>query len=205
MTDMTTELTETLTPTAGFEEAVSTASTQASDAPNEAIRIAVLTSDQVPNLHQMRLDMTATLPRAFGPSNEQLKKLPLSHSQQCFQNHWGVDDNFLLAAWHGKQLIGTIGLLRCEEGNARHIAVVWNLFVRPSHQGQGVARKLLQGVIDKARHIQGLEQLKLELSASQAPAFNLYKSFGFSEFGREPAGLKLSGDYIDVIHMSMAL
>jgi RimJ/RimL family protein N-acetyltransferase len=205
MTDNTAELADTIAAVADFDAAVTSRSAQASDAPEEAIRIAVLTSDQVPELHQMRLDMTATLPRAFGPSNEQLKQLPLSHSQQCFQNHWGAGDNFLLAAWHGKQLIGTIGLLRCEEGNARHIAVVWNVFVRPSHQGRGVARSLLQGVIDKAREIPELEQLKLELSASEAPAFNLYKSLGFSEFGRESAGLKLSDDYIDVIHMSMAL
>lgn len=52
-------------------------------------------------------------------------------------------------------------------------------------RGQGIARRLLQAGIDWARG-RGAEAVHLEVDEHNEPALGLYRSFGFSEWGRRP-------------------
>ncbi len=62
-------------------------------------------------------------------------------------------------------------------------AELLTLAVVPEYQGQGLGRRLLQGVLEQAREA-GAEQLFLEVRVSNAPAILLYRSTGFSDCGR---------------------
>jgi ribosomal-protein-alanine N-acetyltransferase len=63
-----------------------------------------------------------------------------------------------------------------------HLAL---LAVCPSHQRQGVARRLLDWLLASARTA-GMASVHVELRASNAPAFALYGRLGFVETLREP-------------------
>lgn len=164
-----------------------------------------LTLDQIPDFHRLRLKATQSFPKAFGPSYEQLSNSSIEQSKRLFLKTWGSQDNFIASAWCDKNLIGTIGLQRVNEGNAKHIAVLWNSFVLTGFQGQGVGKALMSYVINNARFIHDLEILKLETSSSQVQTIKFYQSFNFQVFGKERNGLKVSGEYIDVIHMALSL
>jgi len=75
--------------------------------------------------------------------------------------------------------------------------------VRPAARGQGVARRLCQGVIEAARG--EVEILLLTVTVTNQPARRLYLNLGFAEFGLEKRARKVSGIYYDDVLMAMEL
>ena len=80
----------------------------------------------------------------------------------------------------------------CEEGDGSVIgycivsiaaseAHIMNLCVDPEAQGLGAGRKMLEHMIDKARH--AAEKIFLEVRPSNHRAIKLYKNLGFTEIG----------------------
>jgi [ribosomal protein S18]-alanine N-acetyltransferase len=78
----------------------------------------------------------------------------------------------------GPQLAGYLCLW--EIGHEIHIT---NLAVHPSFRRRGVARSLLQDVLDDARR-SGVELVFLEVRPTNVQAVTLYESFGFRVIGR---------------------
>ncbi len=62
---------------------------------------------------------------------------------------------------------------------------ILNLAVAPRHRRRGVGRELLTAGLKLAREL-GATVAWLEVRPSNAPALNLYHSFGFREAGRRP-------------------
>lgn len=60
-----------------------------------------------------------------------------------------------------------------------------NLTVDVRHQGQGLGRFLLRGMVDQARS-EGVETLFLEARPSNLAALSLYRSEGFTQVGTRP-------------------
>lgn len=86
-------------------------------------------------------------------------------------------------AWlavRGKTLCG-FGLLSCAAGEGH----VLNLCVAASQRRQGIARRLLQQLLDDAR-AGGAEQVFLEVRPSNRAAVQLYESAGFNLVSRRP-------------------
>ena len=54
--------------------------------------------------------------------------------------------------------------------------------MRPEFQGQGLGRRALRALLDKASQY-GVETMFLEVRPSNAPALRLYLSEGFNEVG----------------------
>jgi len=58
-----------------------------------------------------------------------------------------------------------------------------NLATRPAHRRQGIARRMIEHMIDEGSRRE-LWQAVLEVRESNAAALRLYESFGFSRVGR---------------------
>jgi putative acetyltransferase len=54
-----------------------------------------------------------------------------------------------------------------------------SMFIRPAWRGQGLSRKILEAIEEKAREF-GLRQLRLETGADSLAARTLYESFGYA-------------------------
>jgi ribosomal protein S18 acetylase RimI-like enzyme len=74
---------------------------------------------------------------------------------------------------------------------------VWGVYVTPKARGRGVGRDLLRALIERASRIEGIEQIGLSVTTTQAAAAGIYRSMGFASYAREPRGLKVEGRYID--------
>jgi ribosomal-protein-alanine N-acetyltransferase len=61
-----------------------------------------------------------------------------------------------------------------------------NVAVTPRLRGRGLGTYLLARVLDVARE-RGIQTMFLEVRASNEPAHDLYRRFGFSEVGRRKA------------------
>ena len=117
----------------------------------------------------------------------------------------GADGNVFWGAFVDGGLQGIVGLTREARTKNRHKGDVVAMYVAPEHRRRGLARALLQAVIDHARNAMGLEQLVLTVTHTNHGARELYRRAGFSTFGVEPRAIKVSGEYFDKDHMILFL
>ena len=75
--------------------------------------------------------------------------------------------------------------------------------VRPAARRTGIGRRLVEAIVDLARH--RVELIQLSLVRDNEPARHLYASLGFREYGVEKNALKQDGRYYDEVLMAMDL
>ena len=105
----------------------------------------------------------------------------------CFSVPWtrgmfGEELSFSFAAYYvaetGGEIVGYGGIhIAADEGNITNIAV------RPDMRRQGIAKKLLEHIINAAERA-GVKYMTLEVRESNTPARELYSRFGFTDAGR---------------------
>jgi RimJ/RimL family protein N-acetyltransferase len=78
----------------------------------------------------------------------------------------------------------------------------FGITLAPETRGQGIGKLLMNLVITEAqKRILGLKIITLECFANNSIALNLYRSLGFSEYGRLPKGLNYRGSLVDEVLM----
>lgn len=82
----------------------------------------------------------------------------------------------LLLAWADDTPAGCVGL-RSLDATTGEVKRLW---VRPVFRGHGLARRLVETLIDEARAA-GYQRLRLDTLATMTEALALYRSFGFAE------------------------
>ena len=141
----------------------------------------------------IRLAALQSAPDAFAVPAEREAKQPLSHFVAMLR------DTIVLAVEHDGALVAVARLTPGKHPKEAHKATINGFFVRPENRGSGIARALMAGLIEAARG--KYEQLTLGVAADNAPAIGLYRSFGFTEYGREPRARKSAGGYQDLVLM----
>ena len=107
----------------------------------------------------------------------------------------------MLGAFVEDKLVGTARFVRETGRKVRHKGGVFGMYVVPETRGRGAGRALLEKVLDSARQLEGLEQLHLSVSESNAAAKALYLSCGFEVYGAEPRALKIGSRYLNELYL----
>lgn len=130
------------------------------------------------------------------PSREEVAEL-LSHVVSAVQ----AGDAALRAAYLGRRLVGLGYWLRYARPTHRPHADLEKVAVAAAAHGRGVGRALTAALISDAREA-GIEVLTLDARGDNANALHLYRSLGFTEYGRLP-GFVAVGEhrYDKVFHM----
>jgi len=167
------------------------------------MEIRFLTADDAAEYWRLRLEMLETEPQAFSSSAQDHASLSLDELRKRIAVPDG--DQFIVGAFEGTRLFGAAGFHREKGLKTRHKGRVWGVYVSPEKRGAGVARSMLETLLQRASAISGLEQLLLSVAASQTSAFRLYQSLGFESWGCEPRGLCIGDQYIDEHYMILRL
>jgi len=163
--------------------------------------IRVLSERDAATFRQLRGQALEQEPRAFGESTVEHEAItPEAFAKRLASS---TDDNFVLGAFVGDRLVGTVGLARIQRVKRRHKAGIWGMHVDSAYRGQGIGRALMEAAIKRARAIPDL--LQLYLSVTQEPARKLYESLGFVKYGCEPDSIRLGDELIDEDHMLLQL
>ncbi|WIJ25387.1 GNAT family N-acetyltransferase [Devosia sp. RR2S18] len=138
----------------------------------------------------IRLEGLREAPEAFGSSYEETSGQPETYYRAILER---------LAVFGGfgpdGALLGVVAFARREGIKARHAADMISVYVRPEGRGTGLARALIDAVVEHARH--HVIQLHLGVGTYNTPAIRLYQRAGFAICGTEPRALFVNGRFID--------
>ena len=108
-------------------------------------------------------------------------------------------ENFTLGAFSDEgELLGTVGFKRDLLVKVKHKGIIFRMYVSEKAKGQGLGRKLLQALIEKASQDKTLKQIYLTVIATNDRAKNLYISQGFEIFSTEINSIQIAeNEFVD--------
>ena len=70
-------------------------------------------------------------------------------------------------------------------------------YVSSEYRGRGIAKILIENVIERAKLLENMEQINLTVVNNNVNAKNIYRKFGFKTFSSEKNAFKWKGKYFD--------
>lgn len=106
-----------------------------------------------------------------------------------------------LSVYSNNQLIGS-STLELGDKIERHVGL-FGITIAKDFRGQGIGKLLMELTIKEAqKKLSGLKIIKLGVFANNPKALEMYKKFGFIEYGRLPKGIITgNNELIDHIYM----
>ena len=144
----------------------------------------------------VRLEALELEPHAFGESAEEHTATSPQTVAARLQASAGSGD-FVLGAFEGNKLVGTVGFVRRQSLKARHKGFIWGVYVTRQWRSKGIGRALLEELLRRLRQQAGLAQVTLTVAVGQTAAKQLYSSLGFRTYGCEPRALKVGEAEVD--------
>ena len=162
--------------------------------------IAQLAAQHAPAYKMLRDEALRSAPEAF--TSDYATALGQPAESYVRRLSMPASEGFFLGAFDAAgQLLGSIGCLREERLQQRHMASVVAMMVAPKAQRQGIGQLLLHACIARADGIAGLDQLILTVTASNMHVVRLYENAGFRPYGLLPRAIVVAGTGYDKLHM----
>jgi ribosomal protein S18 acetylase RimI-like enzyme len=146
---------------------------------------------------EIRLEALRTNPEAFGSTFEIEDAKPLTWFSA------GLANSTLLGAFRDAKLLAIAGFAIQQGQKKAHQGFIWGMYVRADARRAGIARRLVEAILDLARH--RVELVQLSVVRGNEEARRLYASLGFLEYGIEKNALKQNGRYYDEVLMAKDL
>jgi GNAT superfamily N-acetyltransferase len=126
-------------------------------------------AEDIPQVREMLAEYVAWigLDLAFQEIDDELAGLP---------GDYAPPRGALLVASQGAMLVAMIGLRSIDD----RVCEMKRLFVRPKARGRGLARRLINGILDEARRLK-YEEIRLDTLPMMGDAQRLYVAMGFTD------------------------
>ena len=161
-----------------------------------------LTKHDAEDYRKIRLEALYNNPDSFGTMyhEEAIKTI------NEFRDRIPVDNNnFILGYYEDKELIGIIAFYQEERIKTRHKAYIRSMYVRQEYRGKGIGKLLLNELMKRAKAINEIEILLLDVVTTNISAKQIYLSFGFELYGIEEMAYKFNNQYLDLGYMSLRI
>ncbi len=129
----------------------------------------------------------------------------LTEISEILEDEFTSPNDFILGAFDDSRLVGMIGFFRPARPKLERHGHIWGTFLLPEYRGKGLAGKLLDELIKRAKHMQGIEQIQLTTLNVHNSSVLLYKSRGFRVFATEKAAVKIGEAVYDELYMLLSL
>lgn len=165
---------------------------------SSSIEIRRLTAADAALYREIRLEALRSSPEAFASAFETESVRPVEWFAERLDS--GV---VVLGAFSGSELVGILGFVVGDGPKRQHKGALVGMYVRAAARRAGVGRRLIEAALDLAA--QSVELVQLSVTGGNEPAYRLYRSMGFVEYGVERHALKIDGRYYDEILMAKDL
>jgi GNAT superfamily N-acetyltransferase len=137
--------------------------------------------DEAPPLRSLRLRALADAPRELGDFLAEEREFPPSYWENVADFSAIGTDRVVLVAVEGAAFVGMAGgVFRDAAVDTAEVVAVW---VEPAARGRGVARRLVDAIVDWAR-ARGARRAELWVVDDNPAADALYRRAGFTPTGR---------------------
>lgn len=154
-----------------------------------------LMADDAAPFKAIRLEALRINPEVMGSTFELENGLDLSWFAGRLENA------HVLGAFRDGELAGTAGFVVQQGPKMAHKGRMFGMYVRPGSRNLGLARLLLNALLNVA--CKQVELIQLSVVSDNEAARRLYESAGFVQFGIEPKALKYGDRYYDEVHMAL--
>jgi RimJ/RimL family protein N-acetyltransferase len=163
-----------------------------------------LLPSQASQYRALMLEAYELHPTAFTSGHDERALLPLSWWEKRLALSEPAEE-VVLGVWAEEVLSGVVGVQFESREKIRHKATLFGMYVPNQFQRLGYSRALVGAAIAKASERHGVIQMQLTVTEGNTKAIDLYKSFGFQQFGIEPKAVFVNGTYWAKIHMSLGI
>lgn len=135
-------------------------------------------------------------------------KIGLINDHENFRISPNDDDNlhfptkdryysFTLGAYENDTLTGVVSFTRdgSDREKLRHKGILFRLYVSNLHRGKGIAKLLIEELIERVKKIDDIEQINLTVVSDNQNAKLLYEKFNFTTFASEKNAIIWQGKY----------
>lgn len=131
--------------------------------------------------------------------------LPYSIVQEklFISNYNSSSGSCMLVATHNNKIIGVSNFITNINDRMSHRGEI-GISVLKDYWGKGVAKKLLDKILDFARS-KNIEIVSLDVISTNTRAINFYKKFGFTKYATYPKYAKIENTYLDADMMILFL
>jgi len=129
----------------------------------------------------------------------------IDNIQKMLQQEQDSLNDFILGAFVDGILVGMIGFFRPTKPTLGQKGHIWGTFMSPEWRGHGLAGKLLDELIGRARKLPGVTQLQLTTTNQYKAAISLYRSRGFRVIATEEQVIRVGENIYDELYMTMNL
>lgn len=168
------------------------------------MHISRLTPTHAAEYRALMLRAYADEPDAFTATVSEREPLPLQWWTSRVSDDPDASE-LVLGAFLDARLVGVAGLRFERRERTRHKATLFGMYVLPPFRSRGIARALIEAVLEHARSTPGTRVVQLTVMETNAPARRLYASCGFRPFGTEPFAIKVGERFVSVVHMWCAV
>jgi len=169
------------------------------------VRIITLDVERWAEYRALRLQGLRGDPASFGSSYEENVDQPEAFWRGRLEDAQRKVENITLFAEIDGQLVGMMGIYRPDRIKTRHVGTVYGVYVDPVARGRGIARQLMQALLDEVHMIPEIEKLELTVNTENSAALALYRRFGFEVIGTFQRSLKIGDRYYDEYLMEKLL
>jgi ribosomal protein S18 acetylase RimI-like enzyme len=174
------------------------------------IDIVEVTAADAAAFKALRLRGLREHPEAFGESAEDFEALSLDQVVERITSRRS-GGGFILGARarSSGDLVGVVGIAPDRGRKSAHRATLWGVYVAGEHRGRGICRRLIDAALARCRRDGQIEQVRLGVATTNAPAIAVYCAAGFVEYGREPRVLRVDGrdydEYLMVVELNSSI
>ena len=168
-----------------------------------APHIRPLRKEDAASFKALQIEGSKNMPSAFDEYPDEIAAESLRIYEGRLADHGAGD--FVMGAFNGPTLVGTVGFYRSAYRKMLHKGTIWGMYVTPSERRKKVGQSLMLAAIEKARATPGVIHLCLCVNVTNLGAQALYKSVGFEVYGQEPAIIKVDDVYLDEVLMQLKL
>lgn len=156
------------------------------------ITIRLLNENDAEAYKDRRIEALENHPDVFSSSVEE----ELQYSIEVHASRLRAENAYTFGAFEGENLVGVVTLVTEMKRKLKHRSDIFAMYVSSQVRRDGIGKRLMQAAIEKAKELDGVEQIYLTVSSNNKPAKKLYESVGFIIIGSDPRSMKIGDTYI---------
>lgn len=156
--------------------------------------VRILTEEDVNEFRTLRLKGLKTDSSAFGSTYERENNFSMEKFKQGLEFS---DSKFVVGGFCDKKLVCIATFIRNSGQKDKHKSMLVGMYCEKEYRGTGMAKGVVELILEKARNIEGLEIINLMVVSDNLRAKIFYESFGFKKYGTEPKAMFDGSKYYD--------